>query len=77
VRHQLGARVRVRVVRVDIETTKIDFVLVDAAGGARAAEGEMPHAIPVAVVQKPRDQDKKHARLDTRLADGPRKKGKR
>jgi ribonuclease R len=76
VRHQLGARVRVRVVRVDIETAKIDFVLADSAGKARAPDGEMPHAIPVPVVQKPRDQDKKHAKLDARLSDGPRKKRK-
>ena len=76
VRYQLGARVKVRVVRVDIETAKIDFVLVDPAGRARAVEGEMPHTVPVPVVQKPRDQDKKHTKLDTRSTDGPRKKRK-
>jgi ribonuclease R len=76
VRYQLGARVKVRVVRVDIETAKIDFVLVDSPGRARAAEGEMPHSVPVPVVQKPRDQDKKHSKLDTRSTDGPRKKRK-
>jgi ribonuclease R len=76
IRYQLGARVKVRVVRVDIETTKIDFVLVDAAGKPRTAEDEMPHAIPVPVVPKPRDQDKKHAKLDTRLTDGAKKKRK-
>ena len=78
VRYQLGARVKVRVVRVDIETTKIDFVLVNAAGGAPAVEGELPHAVPVAVAKRPRDQDKKHAKLDTRLSDGkkPRKSRK-
>jgi len=70
--------VKVRVVRVDIETTKIDFVLVNAAGGAPAVEGELPHAVPVAVAKRPRDQDKKHAKLDTRLSDGkkPRKSRK-
>jgi ribonuclease R len=76
VRYQLGARVKVRVVRVDIETAKIDFVLVDSGGVARAAEGEMPHAIPVPVIHKARDQDKKHSKLDTRLSDGPKKKRK-
>ncbi len=74
IRYQLGARVKVRVVRVDIETTKIDFVLVDAAGRSPSAEGEMPHAVPVAVAKKPRDQDKKHAKLDTRLSDGRKKR---
>ncbi|MGE3179168.1 MAG: ribonuclease R, partial [Vicinamibacterales bacterium] len=77
VRYQLGARVKVRVVRVDIETAKIDFVLAGAAGRASGGEGEMPHAVPVPVVQKPRDQDKKHAKLDTRLADGPKPRKKR
>ncbi|MGE0358414.1 MAG: ribonuclease R [Burkholderiales bacterium] len=77
VRYQLGARVKVRVVRVDIETAKIDFVLAGAAGRASGGEGEMPHAVPVPVVQKPRDQDKKQSRLDARLADGPKPRKKR
>jgi ribonuclease R len=76
VRFQLGARVKVRVVRVDIETSKIDFVLVDEAGRVSPVGGELPHAVPVAVVQKPRDQEKKQAKLDTRLSDGARKKRK-
>jgi ribonuclease R len=77
VRYQLGARVKVRVVRVDLEASKIDFVLVDGGPVAVAREGELPHAVPVAV-QKPRDQDKKHTRIDTRNTDGGRgKKGKR
>jgi ribonuclease R len=75
VRYQLGARVKVRVVRVDIESTKIDFVLVDAAGREPATAGEMPHAVPVAVTKKPRDQDKKLSRLETQLA-GVRKPAK-
>jgi hypothetical protein len=68
----------VRVVRVDIETSKIDFVLVDAAGRVPAVEGQMPHAVPVAVAltKKPRDQDKKQSKLDTRLSDGSKKKRK-
>ena len=74
VRYQLGARVKVRVVRVDIETAKIDFVLVDAAGRSAPAEGELPHAVPVPVAKKPRDQDKKHTKLDTRLSDGKKKR---
>jgi ribonuclease R len=76
VRYQLGARVKVRVVRVDIETTKIDFVLVDAGRQTAPAEGEMPHAVPVPVARKPRDQDKKHTKLDTRLSDGKKKRKK-
>ncbi len=77
VRYQLGARVKVRVVRVDLEASKIDFVLVDGGPVAVAREGELPHAVPVAV-QKPRDQDKKNTRIDTRNTDGGRgKKGKR
>ncbi|MCM2327027.1 MAG: ribonuclease R [Lysobacter sp.] len=76
VRYQLGARVKVRVVRVDIETTKIDFVLADIAGRRAAAEGDLPHAIPVPVVQKPRDQDKKQSKLNTRATDGAKKKRK-
>ena len=61
-------------VRVDIETAKIDFVLVDAAGRSVPAEGELPHAVPVPVAKKPRDQDKKHTKLDTRLSDGKKKR---
>ena len=77
-RYQLGARVKVRVVRVDLEASKIDFVLAEGAGAAPATrEGEMPHAVPVAVV-KPRDIDKKLSRQESNLADGGRpKKGKR
>jgi len=59
VQYQLGVRVKVRVVRVDIESAKIDFVLVEGAGGGQAAPGEMPHAVPVAVAKKPRAPDKK------------------
>jgi ribonuclease R len=33
-RYRLGDRVRVKVVRVDLDTTKIDFVLADGEGGA-------------------------------------------
>jgi ribonuclease R len=77
VRYQLGARVKVRVVRVDLEASKIDFVLADGAPVPAAREGEMPHAVPV-TVQKPRDQDKKQSRIDTRNTDGGRgKKGRR
>jgi ribonuclease R len=36
-RYRLGDRVRVRVVRVDIETTKIDFVLEESGAAARPA----------------------------------------
>ena len=71
VRYQLGGRVKVRVVRVDVETAKIDFVLVEDKAGA--PPGEMPHSVPVAVKHKPRDHEKKMARTETRLADGARK----
>ncbi|MBL0141463.1 MAG: ribonuclease R [Betaproteobacteria bacterium] len=76
IRYQLGARVKVRVVRVDIESAKIDFVLVDAAEKSAAAEGEMPHTVPVAVARKPRDQQKKETKIDTRLSDGRKPKRK-
>jgi hypothetical protein len=69
--------VKVRVVRVDLEASKIDFVLVEGGPAAVAHEGEMPHAVPVAVT-KPRDQDKKQSRLETQAKDGGRgKKGRR
>jgi ribonuclease R len=74
VRYQLGGRVKVRVVRVDIETAKIDFVLVEERAAAPA--GELPHGVPVAVARHPRDQDKKMARTETRLADGGKRKRK-
>ena len=76
VRYQLGARVKVRVVRVDLETAKIDFVLVD--GGPRRGPARASCPTPCRCrSQKPRDQDKKQSRLDTQLKDGGRKKGKR
>jgi len=76
VRYQLGARVKVRVVRVDLEASKIDFVLVEGTAAPASREGELPHAVPVAVT-KPRDIDKKHARQETQLSDGGRQKGRR
>jgi ribonuclease R len=38
-RYRLGDRVRVRVVRVDIESTKIDFVLEEDGGVAAQSRG--------------------------------------
>ncbi len=40
VRYQLGGRVRVKVVRVDLEQAKIDFTLVESAGREGAGKGE-------------------------------------
>ena len=37
-RYRLGDRVQVKLVRVDLDTTKIDFVLPDNAGASRAAD---------------------------------------
>jgi ribonuclease R len=38
-RFRLADRLRVKIVRVDLETSRIDFVLAGDAGGARAARG--------------------------------------
>jgi ribonuclease R len=57
VRYQLGGHVRVKVVRVDIEAAKIDFVLVQAPDNAMATGKR--DATP-----KPRDIDKKMKKLE-------------
>ena len=85
VRYQLGGRVRVKVVRVDIETSKIDFVLVEAPGAVLPAGERGPPVMghrgpPVPVIAlrgakgKPRDQDKKQKKQQTRATDGGRGK---
>jgi ribonuclease R len=56
-RYQIGGRVRVRVVRVNLEHSKIDFVLVEAPSIERAGREERG-------ARKPRDIDKKMAKLD-------------
>ncbi len=75
-RYQLGGRVKVKVVRVDIETSKIDFVLVSEpegglslGEGGKEGRGEKP--------RKPRDQDKKLAKIESRATDGKARKKKK
>ncbi|WP_184041458.1 ribonuclease R [Chitinivorax tropicus] len=48
-RYRLGDRVRIKVVRVDLETSKIDFVLVDAEPEAEAAPSVEAAAKPARV----------------------------
>ena len=73
VRYQLGGRVRVKVVRVNLEQSKIDFVLVvpAKAGTQPEAEAYSPRST------KPRDQDKKMAKIESRHTDGGKKAKKR
>jgi ribonuclease R len=69
VRYQLGQRVRVKVVRVNLEQSKIDFVIAeqkDTLGGGQAK-----------AMAQPRDQDKKMKKIETRFSDGGRKGKKR
>jgi ribonuclease R len=39
-RYRLGDRVQVKLVRVDLDTTRIDFVLPDSAGPSRMSDDE-------------------------------------
>jgi len=57
VRYQLGGRVRVRVVRVNLEQAKIDFVLVEGTD-------EAPRTGRRSGAKKPRDIDKKMSKLE-------------
>ena len=66
-RYQLGGRVRVKVVRVNLEQSKIDFVLVDARDEAALAGHR-------AAPRHPRDQDQRMAKIESRHADGKRGK---
>ncbi|HET9579849.1 MAG TPA: RNB domain-containing ribonuclease, partial [Usitatibacter sp.] len=69
VRYQLGGRVRVRVVRVNLEQAKIDFVLVEGKGKAEA---------PRAMVEDPFSEDDEEQDLMPHFAAGTKKKkGKR
>ena len=60
VRYQLGGRVTVKVVRVNLEQAKIDFVLVEEKP---VSDTNLPAKNPVSDTKKPRDIDKKMAKL--------------
>ncbi len=66
VRYQLGGRVRVKVVRVNLEQSKIDFVIVEARDEAPATGHRAS--------KHPRDQDKRMAKIESRHTDGKRSK---
>jgi ribonuclease R len=73
-RFRLADRVLVKVARVDLETSKIDFLLADAKANPSSAESPMmPSFVPAAADKsagKPRDIDKKErAATAERLAD--------
>ena len=84
VRYQLAGRVKVKVVRVNLEQAKIDFVLVEdnsvipAEAGIQAKRsrdsGWVPASTGTTGSKKPRDQDKKMAKIESRHTDGKRKK---
>jgi ribonuclease R len=84
VRYQLGGRVNVKVVRVDLETSKIDFTLAAAVTkheafrpplkGEAPPEPDLPPRRPPKGAGKPRDQQKKMAKVETRNRDGARQK---
>jgi ribonuclease R len=80
IRYQLGGRVNVKVVRVDLESSKIDFTLAAAVtkhesfrpplkGEAPPEAGPPPPRQPKGA-GKPRDQQKKMAKVETRNRDG-------
>ena len=86
-RYQLGGRVRVKVVRVNLEQAKIDFVIVNTVIPApdkgirgQAASGIQPKRergswTPASAgVTKPRDHDKKMTKIESRHTDGKRSK---
>jgi ribonuclease R len=86
IRYQLGGRVDVKVVRVDLETSKIDFTLATAVtkhesfrpplkGEAPPQSDPPPRRAPKGA-GKPRDQQKKLARIGTQNRDGARKEKK-
>jgi ribonuclease R len=66
VKYQLAGRVKVKVVRVNLEQAKIDFTLVEDKPVMSQGPGEPK--------KKPRDQDKRMAKVETRYTDGKKKK---
>ncbi|MEP7070204.1 MAG: RNB domain-containing ribonuclease, partial [Usitatibacter sp.] len=66
IKYQLASRVRVKVVRVNLEQAKIDFTLVED----KPAMGQGPREARA----KPRDLDKKMKKVETRYTDGKGKK---
>jgi ribonuclease R len=66
-RYQLGGRVHVKVVRVNLEQAKIDFVIVQPRDDApqTGLRKEKAH---------PRDQDKRMAKIESRHTDAKRSK---
>ena len=70
VKYQLAGRVKVKVVRVNLEQAKIDFTLVEDVDTA-SVTGRRGSPSPEG---KPRDQDKKMSKIESRYTDGKRKK---
>jgi ribonuclease R len=65
-RYRLGDRVGVRVARVDLETSRIDFILdehVVVAAGRPDASAQQPNPKPEKSAGKPRDIDKKEVAI--------------
>ena len=52
--YRLADRIRVKVARVDLETTKIDFVLVDVATKVTTKAASLPPSMPPRVKKKAR-----------------------
>ncbi|MEO5692137.1 MAG: ribonuclease R [Usitatibacter sp.] len=71
VKYQLAGRVRVKVVRVNLEQAKIDFTLVNPPEAFLAPKQDNNTRSP-----PPRDYDKKIKKLETQRSDKPKKKGK-
>jgi ribonuclease R len=65
VKYQLAGRVKVKVVRVNLEQAKIDFVLVEDIPSPKGEGEQRKH---------PRDQDKRMSKIESRFTDGKRKK---
>ena len=75
IKYQLASRVRVKVVRVNLEQAKIDFTLVNNAPGSEQGQsGVRAGSDPGFKEKKPRDLDKKMKKVETRYTDGKGKK---